>query len=219
MKLMNRLRNRFKLAPWKVAATTTVLGLIVIGGSIGYFKDGILSASAQLVSQAVKQEAPDADEGLQIVGSANGIIWGTATLDDSARSGILQYSVAKVGATGYFYGSYQDTNFTETYFANLAQPSACGADKTGYRGFKSLSEIKDVSKLTYTTTKSILIGDKESGCYSGLLVLRQEVPKSNGRFLYMVIEPIDVDKTSLKIRWWANARPGVTDFSGVPQAF
>ncbi|MEP0754539.1 hypothetical protein NDA03_20190 [Trichocoleus sp. Lan] len=209
--------NRFKLATWKVAATTAVLGLIAIGGSIVYFKDGILSASAQLVSQATPSPAAKSD--MDILGAQDGLIWGTATLDDSARSGVLQYSVARVGATGYFYGSYQDPEFPETYFANLVQPSACGAGKAGYKGFQSIAEINDISKLTYTTTKSILVGDKESGCYTGLLVIRQETQEKDGKFFYMVIEPIDVDNTSLKVRWWANVKTGVTDFSKAPKTF
>jgi len=214
---MSRFRNQLKLSAWRMTTATVALSLMAIAGSL-YFKDGMLSASAQLISQA-KQSSSATDSNLEILGTKDGIIWGTATLDDSARSGILQYSVARVGATGYFYGSYKDPNFPETYFANLSQPSACGANKAGYTGLKSLAEATDVSQLNYTTTRSILVGDQESGCYTGLLVIRQETPEKNGKFLYMVIEPLDVDKTSMKVRWWANIKPDVKDFSKAPPTF
>jgi hypothetical protein len=219
MKLMNRLRNRFKFATWKVVTTTAVLGSIAIGSSYVYFKDGMLSASAQLISQATKQQSAANEPKMQIVGAADGIAWGTATIDDSPKSGFLQYSVAKVGATGFFYGNYKDDRFTETYFANLAKTSPCSADSPGYNGFKSIADVKDTSSLNYSTTKSILVGDKESGCYTGLIALRQEVPGAKGEYVYMVIEPVDVNNTSIKIRWWTNLQSNVTDFSKAPKDF
>jgi hypothetical protein len=35
----------------------------------------------------------------EIIGVSNGIAYGTASLSDSAKGGVIQYSVAKVGAT------------------------------------------------------------------------------------------------------------------------
>jgi hypothetical protein len=173
-----------------------------------------------ILAQAnTQQSLPTSGSTFKVVGAKDGIAWGTGSVPDSPTGGILQYSVAQVGATGYFYGSYKDDRFTETYFANLAQPSPCGANATGYKGFKSVSEIPDASKLTYTTTKSILIGAKKSNCYAGLIVLRQEIKGSSGKFLYMVIDPVAIEGTTLKIRWWANVQPDVANFSTAVQDF
>jgi len=214
---MSRFRNQLKLSAWRMTTATVALSLMAIAGGL-YFKDGMLSASAQLISQATKQ-AKGGSSRFQIVGSANGVAWGTATIDDSPKSGVLQYSVARVGATGYFYGNYKDDRFTETYFANLTKASPCSANYPGYGGFQSIAEVKDVKSLNYSTTKSILVGDKGSGCYSGLVVIRQEVPDAKGEYVYMVIEPVDVDNTSIKIRWWTNLQSNVTDFSQAPKEF
>jgi hypothetical protein len=35
----------------------------------------------------------------------------------------------------------------------------------------------------------------------------------------MVIEPVDVNNTSIKIRWWTNLQSNVTDFSKAPKDF
>ena len=166
----------------------------------------------------VAQAASDKQQ-FEIIGVSNGIAYGTASLSDSAKGGVIQYSVAKVGATGYLYGSYKDDRFSEADFANLIASSPCQASQAGYSGFKSLSEIKDVKSLKFATTKSILLGDRNSGCYAGLLVFRQAVKAKPGEFLYFVFEPVKVDGTTLNVRWWSNLDPKVTDFSKAPETF
>jgi len=46
----------------------------------------------------VAQAASDKQQ-FEIIGVSNGIAYGTASLSDSAKGGVIQYSVAKVGAT------------------------------------------------------------------------------------------------------------------------
>jgi hypothetical protein len=166
----------------------------------------------------VAQAASDKQQ-FELIGVSNGIAYGTASLSDSAKGGVIQYSVARVGATGYLYGSYKDDRFTEADFANLIASSPCQSGKAGYSGFKSLSEIKDVKSLKFATTKSILLGDRNSGCYAGLLVFRQAVKAKPGQFVYFVLEPVKVDGTTLNIRWWSNLDPKATDFSKAPETF
>lgn len=163
---------------------------------------------ASIVAQGITQQnVPKIGVDMNFVGAKDGTAWGTASVQDSPGA-FLQYSVAQVGATGYLYGTYKDDRFTESYFANIVQPSPCGANKPGYKGFKSVSEITDASKLTYTTTNSILIGGKNSKCYADLLVMRKEfkgaTQTSSGKYLYVVIDPVAIEGTTLKIRWWAS---------------
>ena len=155
----------------------------------------------------------------EIKGNANGIFWGTATLKDSAESGFIQYSVAEVGKSGYLHGDYQDERFPKADFANLTEKSSCGDAQPGYQGAKSLAELTDAGALEYKTTKSIWLGSKKSGCYQGLLVIRQAMPNTEGKHLYIVLDPLEVDNTSLKVRWWANLEDGTPDFSKAPADF
>ena len=154
-----------------------------------------------------------------IKGSEHGIAWGTATLKDSAESGFIQYSVAEAGKSGYLYGDYADERFPKADFAGLTEKSACGDTAPGYEGIKSLAELTDAGKLEYKTTKSIWIGGKSSQCFKDLLVIRQAMPGAEGKYLYIVLNPLEVDGTSLKVHWWANLEDGPPDFSKAPADF
>lgn len=156
----------------------------------------------------------------KIEGNEHGIAWGTATLKDSAESGFIQYSVAEVGKSGYLYGDYADERFPKADFAALTEKSACGDTSPGYQGIKSLAELTDAAALEYKTTKSIWLGSKSSNCYQGLLVIRQPMSGAEaGKYIYFVIDPIEVDGTSLKVHWWANLEDGTADFSKAPADF
>ena len=165
---------------------------------------GCLSIHVGQFSQASKN--------VQLLGEANGIRWGTATIKESTDfnlgTGQQSYSMARAPVTGYFYGRPYP-GAARIYFANFQARSACGANYPGYQGFDAFSELQDVSQLAFGTANSIQFGTPDSDCYAGLLVFRQKE-------FYGVIEPISMDRDgTLEIQWWA-AEKGIVDFSKAP---
>jgi len=119
-------------------------------------------------------------------------------------TGKIEYSVGYLGRTGYLYGtSFSNPTF---YFGDTISPSPCHSGYDGYQGISVIKEFTSADEHIFTTQRSIMVGDKNSGCYQGILLFKQ-----NG--LYGGIDPVDVDKfNSLHYNWWYEDA-GNSDFS------
>ena len=119
-------------------------------------------------------------------------------------TGDICYSVGYFGRTGYFYGSsYSNPTL---YFGDVISPSPCTTSYDGYQGVGTIQEFTSASDHVFTTQDAITFWDRNSGCYQGILLFRQ-----NG--LYGGIEPVDVDENNfLYYNWWYDDSGG-SDFS------
>jgi hypothetical protein len=88
----------------------------------------------------------------------------------------------------------------------VISPSPCTTSYDGYQGVGTIQEFTSASDHVFTTQDAITFWDRNSGCYQGILLFRQ-----NG--LYGGIEPVDVDENNfLYYNWWYDDSGG-SDFS------
>jgi hypothetical protein len=135
---------------------------------------------------------------------APGIITGTGVVAASHvfnfGTGDIYFSEVHDGYRGYLYGG--DFSVPEVYFAEVIGSSPCGSNHRGYQGIDGISHFGSAEDHTFTATQYVLVGDKASACYQGILLFRQ------GEY-YGGIDILDIDdEGNLHYRYWYDPSGG-----------
>jgi hypothetical protein len=162
--------------------------------------EGFLALGAEGVS-ATPTPTPTATPAPTPVGTITGT--GVAAADDvfNFGTGDIFYSRGINGSHGYLYGSTYSV--PSVYFADVIRaPSPCASNNRGYQGVEDISDFGRAEDHTFTATHSIMVGDKASGCYQGILLFRQGMYCGG-------IDILDIDdEDNLHYRFWYDPSGG-----------
>jgi len=134
-----------------------------------------------------------------------GIITGIGVVADghvfNFGTGDIYYSRVGDGAHGYLYGS--SYSLPHLYFGDVIRaPSPCASNYSGYQGVEDISDFANVEDHTFTALHGIMVGDKASECYQGILLFHQGM-------YYGGIDILDIDNEgNLHYRFWYDPSGG-----------
>ncbi|MBI2640367.1 MAG: fibronectin type III domain-containing protein, partial [Candidatus Sungbacteria bacterium] len=153
------------------------------------------------------------------VSSTPDIRTGTGVVADSKNfnfgTGSIFYSVSGPGTSGYLY-SGGSTGWTTPpmFLAGGTQAgSTCSPNvpsQKSYQGISNICQFTSASNYTFNDEYSVLMFDKQSSCYRGILLFKQ------GNY-YGGIDPEDISGNNLNYRYWYDASGG-SNFSSLCSA-
>lgn len=123
-------------------------------------------------------------------------------------TGDIFYSYHVPGKSGYLMGAAY--SYPPVSFANVTSTSACDdyGYYAGYQGVKRISDLVSADDFEFTSPRLVLVGDRDSVCYSRILLFKQG-------HRYGGLKILDIDEYGdLHFKYWYDSTGG-SNFSQI----